>query len=136
MFQISIKLKGSPAMISRLNQIGSEEHRRAQDAMEDGGDMIIAYSDTIIPLDTGALRASKANEEVQNSKTVIKRVIGYGAPKAELNPKSGVHPGAYAVEQHEFPYQHAEGRTWKYLEFAVYRRAKAFMDLLRQRLKL
>jgi len=133
---IKMQIKGSNALIRNMRVVGSREHARAQQAMEDGAAMIIDYADTIIPLDTGALQASKANEEVQNNARVIKRDIGYGAPKAELNPKSGVHPGEYAVEQHEFPYQHAEGRSWKYLEFAVYRRAQAFIDLLRQRLKI
>ena len=135
-FQIRMTLRGTPQLLAAMKMVQSKEHRRAQKAMEDGAGLILDYSDQIVPLDTGALQASRFNVETENSPRRIAQTVGYGDPAAMVNPKSGIHPGEYAVTQHEDDWFHKNGRERYYLRKAIFRKAQEWIDLLRKRLKV
>ena len=135
--KITVDLKGSQEVIRRLRDVNSRTRAKARQGMDDGALVIMDYSRGIVPLDTGALRASSFNEETANTKDRVEQTIGYGHPAAGVNPKSQIHPMDYAVIQHEnATFNHLPGRTYKYLERAMYQRAHEWVKILKRRLSI
>lgn len=135
-FRAGITIKGTEQLIQAMRRVSSTEHRRAQKAMDEGAKFIVDYSNEIVPLDTGALRDSSFNQETANTPKRIEQTIGYGSPAADVNPKSGIHPGEYAVTQHQDAWKHQNGRERFYLRKAMFRKAREWVELLRRRLKI
>lgn len=62
---------------------------------------ILAQSRPLVPVDTGALRASGYVTQPIKEGNVIFVLIGYGGVAAKFNPKTGESTGNYALFVHE-----------------------------------
>ena len=102
---IRARLRGSPKLRAAVRQWLRDQPERLAGALFLEGEQIMAKSKRIVPVATGALRASG---NVQPPEVVGKRVrivLGYGGAAAP-----------YAVFVHERPATHAPPTQWKYLE--------------------
>ncbi len=77
---------------------------------------IIAQSQPLVPVETGALRASPFVKDPERDGTVIEVAFGYGGPAAKINPKTGESTDAYAIFVHENLEAHHPVGQAKYLE--------------------
>ena len=62
---------------------------------------ILAESEPLVPVDTGALRGSGYVEEPVREGYTISVYFGYGGPAAKINPKTGESTDSYALRVHE-----------------------------------
>ena len=102
---IRARLRGSAKLARELRRLEKAMPGRLASALFLEGEQIMAKSKRIVPVATGALRASG---HVQPPEVVGKRitvVLGYGGAAAP-----------YAVIVHERPATHAPPTQWKYLE--------------------
>lgn len=62
---------------------------------------ILSESQPLVPVDTGALRASGyvAEPVIEGDKITVE--LGYGGPAAQINPKTGESTQGYALIVHE-----------------------------------
>lgn len=80
------------------------------------GQRIINESKPLVPVDTGALRASGYVEPPVTQGRVITVTLGYGGPAAQVNPKSGESTEGYAIYVHENLEAHHPVGQAKFLE--------------------
>ncbi len=84
---------------------------------------VINHSKTMVPVDTGALKASAYVESANYGKEVVSVDFGYCGEDgryAQINPKTGVPTSEYVMEQHEnLYYKHPTGGEAKFLEKAI-----------------
>lgn len=104
-----------------FTQLGEQKSREALQllggALYREGQGILAESQGLVPVDTGALRASGYTTEPQyQGKTVIVD-IGYGGPAAKINPKTGESTAGYALYVHENLDAFHKVGTCKFLEW-------------------
>lgn len=108
----TIKIEGMTALFRRLNKLGDNAADAAVDAFSSGGKRLFARSQDLVPVDTGALKASgRFSKPRVNKRTgVVTASVVYGGQKlARLAP--GDSP-LYAIAVHEDP----TGRGFKFLE--------------------
>ena len=87
--------------------------------------LVFRDSQRLVPVDTGALRASGQIIPPRKKGTKWEVVIGYGGAAK-----------SYALEQHEnLRYRHKEGKSAKYLETPTRQRGAKMPDAIRNRLK-
>jgi hypothetical protein len=100
--------------------------KRTGDAFKQASEMAAFHikdeAQQIVPVDTGALRAS-ADYFMRGSGWGTVTIVGFGFKVSGYfdengNPKV---PRDYAVDQHEMPYRHPNGGEWLYLHTAVER---------------
>lgn len=102
---IKARLRGDKALVNVLKRLGKDAPNALAKALFKEGEQIMAKSKRLVPVDTGALRASG---HVQPPVIVGKKVsvtLGYGGAAAP-----------YAVFVHEKPARHNPPTQWKYLE--------------------
>lgn len=89
----------------RISQILEQYGEKAAAALGNGlyreAAGILAASRPLVPVDTGALRASGyVTEPVQEGNLLVVEV-GYGGTASKINPKTGEPSGKYALMVHE-----------------------------------
>lgn len=79
---------------------------------------IIAQSVPLVPVDTGALRASHYVDPPawENGRTRLTVTFGYGGVAARINPKTGESTAGYAIFVHENLEAHHKTGIAKFLE--------------------
>lgn len=75
------------------HSLGKQLYREAQG--------IMAASQGLVPVDTGALRSSGYVDEPKREGDTIEVLLGYGGPAAQINPKTGESTDGYALRVHE-----------------------------------
>lgn len=90
--------------------------RAATQALREHGETVMAASKRLVPVDTGALRASGRVSPVTQVGRSLMVVLSYGGPAAP-----------YALAVHERPDQwHDPPTQWKYLEQPMLELARTF----------
>lgn len=90
--------KSISALLSQYGEraeksLGAQLYREAQG--------IMASSQGLVPVDTGALRSSGYVKEPEREGDQVVVTLGYGGPAAKINPKSGESTDGYAIHVHE-----------------------------------
>lgn len=108
---------GSGRSISQtLKQLGDQAQARFGAELFKEAQGIIMASQPLVPVDTGALRASSYVTQPRVEGSVIRVELGYGGPAAQINPKSGEPASGYALYVHENLEAHHPVGQAKYLE--------------------
>ena len=104
-FKITARLRGSAALKRELKRQGKKARKALARALFLEGEQIMAKSKRLVPVDTGALRASGHVQlpVIRGKKVTV--VLGYGGAAAP-----------YAVFVHEKQARHNPPTQWKYLE--------------------
>ena len=79
-------------------------------------DGIMTQSKDLVPVDTGALRASGYAELPKITPTLVSVELGYGGPATRANPKTGEQTDVYAIYVHENLEVHHNTGIAKFLE--------------------
>lgn len=124
--RISVRVANVETVVRNLQKKEAEAIAQAQEAVAQASQEVLTETQTIMPVVTGALRASgKTATEVEGQK-----VIGYiGFGDSSRNPVTGRTTASYAVEKHEAPVR------GKWLENTVYDHANTFMEDLAKALQ-
>lgn len=77
---------------------------------------ILAASQPLVPVDTGALRSSGYVTPPQREGDTVTVFVGYGGPAAKINPKTGESTDGYAIYVHENLEAHHPVGSAKFLE--------------------
>lgn len=114
------KLEGVKDFKAGLRAYRKASGAAFQRASEMAADHIRDEAQQLVPVDTGALRAS-ADYYSRGSGWGTVTIIGFGFKVTGFFDENGQAkvPREYAVEQHEYPYAHSDGRTFLYLELAI-----------------
>ena len=103
--KITARLRGSRKLERTLKKLGREAPKALARALFQEAEQIMAKSKPLVPVKTGALRASGHVQPPVITGTKVKVVLGYGGAAAP-----------YAVVVHEKPARHNAPTQNKYLE--------------------
>lgn len=110
---MSLTLSGDDRLLRMFAKAGAGAPKALLQATTHSAYDIFEDSQMIVPVDTGALRASGQVRPPKVEGTTVEVVIGYGGPAVD-----------YAIYVHEdLEANHAPGTTAKYLEIPVTNRA-------------
>ncbi len=132
---IRFAFKGGPELARKLSQLGSAAPLVAAESLYQSATDIMGRSQTLVPVETGTLRASGfvALPSIQGSQVEVR--LGYGGPARHYalavheNPRAG-KTGGKSPSGH--PYKRwAKTGQWKYLETPVKEGANAIVETLR-----
>ena len=99
------------------------------------GEQIMSASKPLVPVDTGALRASGYVEQPAISEDKVTVELGYGGPAAQQNPKSGESTDGYAIYVHENLEAHHRVGQAHYLSDPFYAAQGGMSERIAQRMK-
>ena len=102
---IKARIRGSKALQRELKKRAREAPKALAGALFIEAERIMGKSKRLVPVDTGALRASGHVQLPKISGKKVRVVLGYGGAAAP-----------YAVFVHERPARHNAPTQWKYLE--------------------
>ena len=107
--RITARLRGSAALRRELKRRGSAAQKALARALFQEGEQIMGKSKRLVPVDTGALRASGHVQlpVIRGKKVTV--VLGYGGAAAP-----------YAVFVHEKQARHNPPTQWKYLSTPLF----------------
>lgn len=115
------KLEGKKEFLSALKKHGRDLNKAFKRASGMAADELLYNIDELVPLDTGALRASGGWFQLQEGGCIV-TVIGYGFPVSGFIDEKGREkdPTLYAVVQHEEFYNHDYPEIDHYLEVGLW----------------
>jgi len=106
MARLELNLEGLDHVLAYLSGTGSRARRGVEKGLYASGLIIMASSQEIVPVDTGALKGSGIVELPRWDGDTCVVELGYGGPAIP-----------YAWRQHEdLTYRHKDGQQAKYLE--------------------
>lgn len=84
-----------------LGRYGESQVSRLGKALYVEAQRILAESQPLVPVDTGALRASGFVTPPERNGDTVSVELGYGGPAAQVNAKTGESAAGYALYVHE-----------------------------------
>ena len=118
-------LTGDTRLVELFAKAGAAAPGALLRATYESAHLVLADSQEIVPVDTGALRASGQVHLPAVSGTNVEVVVGYGGPGVD-----------YATYVHEdLSAHHAPGTSAKFLEIAVTRRTNGWQDAIAARVQ-
>lgn len=122
MLRITYSIRYLEQAIAKLQAMQVEIVKRCTAWSYAEGLEVLAFSQKIVPVDTGALKSSGFVEEPRVRGGVIECRVGYGGPAA-----------GYALDVHEnLEMKHDSGEEPKFLEKGLLSREKAMIENLNQ----
>jgi len=126
------KIVGKGAFIAALKKHHKHLKEAFGEASKQAAEHLKEEIEYLVPMDTGALRASCGWFQVKNNGMMTETIFGYGFPVTGfvdewLREKD---PSLYAVYQHEVPYIHDGEETWRYLEIGLDQELGAMMNII------
>lgn len=106
-----VRVEGLDHLLNALKAAGKDAPRYSKAALEEEAKEAFFLSQQVVPVDTGALRASGVVHPAKVSGNVVQVQITYGGPATP-----------YAIYVHEMPpsrVSHDYPTQWKYLENPV-----------------
>ncbi len=122
--KITARLRGSRALRRELKRRGKEAPKALGRALFQEGEQIMSASKRIVPVNTGALRASGHVQLPVIQGRRVSVTLGYGGAAAP-----------YAVFVHERPARHNPPTQWKYLEIPLFEAVPGMAGRLAKRMR-
>jgi hypothetical protein len=104
------------SVLEMLTEFGTKAETSLGAALYQEAQGIMAASQGLVPVDTGALRSSSYVTEPERDVDRITVILGYGGVAAKINPKSGQSTDGYAIIVHENLEAFHKVGTAKFLE--------------------
>ena len=104
--------------------------KRWEIGLKKAGEFVLAESQKIVPVKSGALRDSGKTYDAGHGGWKTDVVVQYGGPELEAKSKSGYD---YALLQHEVPppyYVHTPPTRYKYIESVVREQQAAIVKIV------
>lgn len=112
-----------------LERIRERVMESCETELAEFGLYVMDISDTFIPVDTGAAKGSRFEEDVQVSMQGITVRVGYSnAESTQINPETGKPTSQYVYELHEDLMVHHPTGQAKFLENAVTANHREFYE--------
>lgn len=108
---LRVEISGGPDLESAIMGAFAAIQPELEGVLIEEGERIMEKSQEIVPVDQGVLKASGGYYGTEMDSGGVYVRYGYGGAAS-----------SYALVQHETPpgvFRHAEGQSWKYLEFPL-----------------
>ena len=122
--KITARLRGSRELRRELKRRGRQAPKALARALFQEAEQIMSVSKRLVPVDTGALRASGHVQLPVIRGKKVKVVLGYGGAAAP-----------YAVFVHEKQARHNPPTQWKYLEKPLFQAVPGMAGRIAKRLR-
>jgi hypothetical protein len=124
---------GMDEVRQRLQTIGAELLPLAGIAIQQEADAILEASQPLVPVDTGALKASGLVGDLQQDAQTVSIMISYGGPGEGFERT----PSQYAITVHEdTTMRHPRGGQSHFLSQPVFEATQGMLDRLADALRL
>ena len=131
----TIRVEGFAEILKKLNAAGGNAAEAAKDTFDAATPRILAKSQSLVPTETGALKASgRRSNARQSKKGVITASVSYGGPP--LDRRSGRSNDLRAIVVHEdTSMKHPGGGEAKFLERPFLEEKEAVMNELHNKVR-